>query len=94
MKKSFNVFGAKIKVKSFKETPETAHIMGYAVKQDNTIFISDSISPNQVSSTLTHELMHHLIFRIGLDQVLTQEIQEIICEAVSKFVDENYNFKK
>lgn len=95
MKKSFNVFGNKVPIRFFKETsPELAEICGYCQKEPLAIFINENLSAKNKSQTYIHELGHAIIFSAGLDQVLSAEVQEIICEQFAKVISENYNLKK
>lgn len=68
--------------------------MGYCQKEPLAIFLNDNLTKEQYDSTVLHELFHAIIFRVGLDQILTPESNEMICETFSKFVAENYKLKR
>lgn len=89
------VFGNKVPIKFFEETsPELASICGYCQKEPLAIFINETLSSKNKASTVLHELGHAIIFSAGLDQVLTAEVQEIICEQFAKVISENYTLKR
>jgi hypothetical protein len=52
------------------------------------------ISKKEDFKTLIHELSHALIFRSGLAQIISGEAQEILCEALSHFIYENFNMRR
>lgn len=93
MKKFFNIFGVKTPIRTFKETEDTAHLMGFATKTPLQIYIGDSVPKDLYDECLLHEALHCVFYRVGLDQVLSKEVNEILCETVSKFVTENYKLK-
>lgn len=95
MKKNLMVFGNKVPIRYFKETsPELAEICGYCQKEPLAIFINENLSAKNEASTIAHEMGHAIIFSAGLDQVLSAEIQEIICEQFARVINENYRLKK
>lgn len=95
MKKSFNVFGVNVKVKYFDEhDDEHKLLMGYCQKSPIEIYINKKLTNDEKSSTLNHELIHAIMFRIGLDQIISPETQELLCESIGNFIHENYSFKR
>ena len=96
MKKFVNILGAKVKIKTFKDanTEDNRQLMGYCHNSPLEIHINNSITKIQKEQTLLHECCHGIMVRVGLDQVLSNEVQEIICESFANFMHENMRFKK
>jgi Zn-dependent peptidase ImmA (M78 family) len=96
MKKSINVLGAKVPIKYFdeKNVEENRMLMGYCQNSPLEIYINNSLTKIQKEHTLCHEIAHIVMTRVGLDQVLSAEVQEIICESFANFMHENMRFKK
>lgn len=68
-------------------------LMGYCSKSPIEIHINKSLSKEDAEHTYCHEICHAIMFRVGLDQVLSHEAQEIICETFGSFMFENMKFK-
>jgi Zn-dependent peptidase ImmA (M78 family) len=91
MKKKFpkqiNVLGRKYKVKliSFKKLTEIAGQESYACVDysNNVIFISENLSEYEKMISLFHEMAHICQITVGLNQVISPELQEIICESMA-----------
>lgn len=96
MKKSINVMGARVPIKYFieKNTEEHRQLMGYCHNSPLEIHINKNITKLQKEKTTLHECCHAVMVRVGLDQVLSNEVQEIICESFANFMHENMRFKK
>lgn len=94
MKKSFKFHGLNIKIKPFTPDEQTAHVMGYATKKPLEVHVNNTIPEDEVFATIVHEMSHCMMFRIGLDQVLTHEMQEILCENFSQLARDNFTWKK
>lgn len=94
MKKYFDIFGVRAKIKTYKADIDTINLMGYAKKSPMTVMIENSISKEDWNEVTCHEAIHLLLYRVGLEQVIHSKINEIICETVSKFIVENYDPKR
>lgn len=89
---SINVLGRKIKV-IFKELDEK--YLGLYYNDEGTIEINTNQSPDKIQESLTHEVVHAVFFRSGLDQTtISHDLQEIICDQVAKVICENYTLKR
>lgn len=97
MKKTWTVFGQKIKVKFVNDLihPDSgAHLFGLFDPDKNIIYIRSDLTAKQKDATLAHELGHALMFRLGLAQTtLSIDMHEIIVEGFGNFIAENYKPK-
>lgn len=94
MKRNIDIFGVKVPIKVYKFQEELKDILGYCKKSPLEIHINKNQSKDEMELTLRHEVVHSLIYRIGLDQVISEEIQEILAESFSNFMHEQMRFKK
>lgn len=68
--------------------------MGYCTHNPIEIFINKDLSPDDKRSTLSHELIHAVIFRLGLDQNLSKEMQEILAESIGELITKEFTPKR
>jgi Zn-dependent peptidase ImmA (M78 family) len=96
MKKSFMVYGKKIKVKMVKTMPpEHYNAAGLYMPATGEILILKGLDPHIEKEVLYHELFHAIMDRIGLWQAkMSSDVHEILCEAFSRYVAENFNMKR
>jgi len=96
MKKHINVFGVKVPVKYFNDSKSDEHkeLMGYCEKSPIAIYINKSLSKEDQINTMYHECIHAIFFRLGLDQNLSYEMQEMLCESIGNFMNEEMCFKR
>lgn len=89
---SINVLGRKIKIE-FKEIDEK--YCGLYYDDIGLIEVNSNLSKEKSDITICHELIHSVFFRSGLDQTaIGHDLQEIICDQVSKVICENYTLKR
>lgn len=82
------VMGEKIAVKqSLKllEQFETAsdEVLGLALILEDTIIIRKDIPEKSKPRVLVHEAAHHAMHKNGIDQYLSREQQEVLCQMIS-----------
>lgn len=95
-RKSFCILGQNVKViySSKPLVDQTGRpLAGYFDIDKNTIMVGH-IGEKEDYKTLIHELGHALVFRSGLAQIISLEAQEILCEALSHFIYENFDMRK
>jgi Zn-dependent peptidase ImmA (M78 family) len=93
VKKSINLFGQIVPIKTFTQDEHTQHLMGYCQKKPLEIYLNDSLPKEEEIATLNHEIVHAFLFRLGLDQVLSHEMQEILAENLSEILTKHYRLK-
>jgi hypothetical protein len=76
IKKSYNVFGTKFKVK-FVNTNMYAGLCDPDIK---TIFISVNQSEEQIIATFFHEMFHAMQFVLGMHNAISREMMEMLAE--------------
>lgn len=54
---------------------------------NKTILLSSSIPLEQAKSVLCHELMHALLTRSGLSNVMDEKLEEAICDASESLLE-------
>jgi len=94
MKKKFKVFGVAVPIKSFIGDEENKDLMGYCTKEPLEIYFNSALDVKNRDKTILHELHHALIMRLGFDQVLDESTQELLAEAFSDVIYENFRPKK
>lgn len=81
-----NVLGRNYKVKKTcpkkmkKEVGFT--VFGFCDLENDIIYLDKNLNDKKLNITLFHEIVHCVLHRIGADQVLSHEIQEVICESI------------
>jgi len=94
MKKTISILGLKVPLKFFDDTrDEEKMLMGYMSKMPFEIYINKDLPKKDQEHTYAHECCHVILARVGLDQVLSKEVQEVICESFGTFMYENMKFK-
>jgi len=61
-------------------TPDAVACVDFS---DNHVYIWDELSDEQKMLSLFHELSHICHVTVGLDQVISDELQEILCETMA-----------
>lgn len=96
VKRKWSVFGQDVVVEMTKG-PKHDHqgnlMRGYYDPEKHYIWIDSTLNLKERHLTLIHELGHVLLFRLGLEQAVSSEMHELIVEAYSKFIYENFKFK-
>lgn len=84
---TLNVFGVKTPVILTK----LEHFRGIFDPNRQEIYISESMPKREVMATIIHEVIHAIFERTGLNQAhgIAPDVQEIICENVANWFDEN-----
>lgn len=85
------VYGVKVPIITYYS--EVDGLLGYCTKRPIKIYINTSSSKKDQMDSLCHEIVHAVTFRLGLDQVLSPEIQEVIAESFGNFIADNFKFK-
>lgn len=80
------IFGQLVKVTKAKLDP---HIDGLFWPK-GLIQINQEIKRDHIPLVLTHELIHAVIARTSLHQVINGETEEIICDSIAKAITENF----
>lgn len=57
-------------------------ILGYYCGVAQTIYINDLLEGKRLEETLLHEIMHVILNFSGLSEVLKEDLEEAICNAV------------
>ncbi len=92
MKNHKFIFGQKVLYKLRDFVKEQIHVCGLYDSENKTIFIEKNLKGNELKHTILHEEIHAIFDRCGLNQTQhTQDLQEMICENVARFILENYN---
>lgn len=85
--KTVNVFGQKIKVKELKLSPEYAGLFNF---QKLTIYINtEQLNEVERFHTFLHEFLHSVFWRLGLNQVISHEIEELLVENIARALIDN-----
>jgi len=85
--KSINVYGQRTKI----QVKELPGLVGKADFRRKTIFITPTAeSEGILRETLLHETIHIILNRLGITpQLVSHEVDEIICETIAKCLAEN-----
>ncbi len=95
-RKKFCVLGQDVTVE-YSEAPlvdeNNRQLAGFFDIKKNHIVVHDETDKDTMK-TLIHELVHALIYRSGVAQIITVEAQEILCESLSHFIYENFDMRR
>lgn len=83
------VFGQKIKV----ETVELEAGVGGLSHSSGLIQLSNQLKKKELDQVLLHEMVHSIFFRLSIYQNVSLDTEEIIAEAISKAIIENFELK-
>lgn len=83
------IFGQKVKVEKAILEPG----IGGLSHAKGLIQLSHILKPKEVDQVLLHELVHSVFFRLSIYQNVTLDTEEMIAEAISKAIVENFVLK-
>jgi len=89
MKKTINILGEKYSY--IKVNPE--EIAGYAGQanyQERTIKVIKGMSKKDTDQTLIHECIHIILHTVGVDQTMSLEMTEVLCESIPTALLQNF----
>jgi hypothetical protein len=93
--KEQNIYGYKYKVKLDENLIENKNAIGLFQSKPRLISIQKGLDSDTGQRTYLHECVHGVLHRLGVDILISNEINEIITEGVSNFiVDEKKNILK
>ena len=91
--KSIMIFGSKWTISANQEISDHG-FAGLCHKGKQTIEISSSHKDkNSTLHTLVHEMMHAMCTRVGIDQAISNEMEEMLSENVATMMVENFELK-
>lgn len=90
---SLLVFGKRVKIKYQKNLIEDSEANGEYDKEKHIIVLDSSLKGEMFLLTLLHEGIHAVCERTGIRQAIDDGVEEIICENISMFLNENFNIK-
>lgn len=85
-----DVYGKKLKY-SFKKI--SSKLDGEFLPKAFQVNISNTLNGDDLARTILHEELHAVLFRLGFNQVLTPEVEELLVELTSNWIVENYRLK-
>lgn len=85
---SVEVFGIKYKVKI-----GTYEFLGQCDREKKIIHLHKEQSDREMLATLIHEIGHAVFSRISLVQCIGKDVEEVIVDALSVAVVENFDIK-
>lgn len=88
---TLNIFGMSISVLKDKNLSTNYGLRGVFYPVEKKIVIDNNMSGPDFLQTLVHELIHVVIFRVGIDQTkISEDLEEVLCESISTAVLENW----
>lgn len=87
-----NVFGQKVPIVKAPIQKES-NIMGFYEFDKKQITIDTSLSKEDEIHTIIHEAMHSLSHRMGWNQIIVPQVEELMCEHISTVLCENFDIK-
>lgn len=83
--RSLTVLGVKIAIRQTDKLPmgdnENAEVLGVAEVLDDRIYIHKDMSELGKRKILAHEIFHHALFKNGVSQSITPQIEEVLCQS-------------
>lgn len=89
--KSVMILGHKTKIVHTRELPETPKdddTIGLADILDHVIHVHKDLSKEAKRRIMLHEIYHHNLWRSGVDQSISKELQEVLCQNFAYLYDE------
>jgi len=91
MVKSLKVFGKHYKVIEKKQIIEDeTDCFGLLLPEKGEIHLKKSMKANKKTLTLFHEEMHAIVERIGMNDCIENNVEEILITAIETYVEETY----
>jgi hypothetical protein len=90
---TLNILGKKIRVLKQKKLAELNGIVGFYDKNNSLIVLDSELVGYEYWSTMMHEVMHGIIDRSGINQVVDPQLEEVLCEIVSMVLVDNFSLK-
>lgn len=87
--KKFIIFGQEVPVE-FAELGEKVDGLSH---EKGLIQINEELKARKIKGVLIHEFLHSVIYRTSLDSVISGEVEEILVEAISRAICENFDIK-
>ena len=78
------IFGTSYTIKKVKEIPDFPGAQGLFDPTNKILYCFDSLDKKEEKETKYHEIIHAVFFESGVTQVLSAEVEEIICEVLAK----------
>ena len=85
--KSVKIFGRKFKIVE----KALGGYLGLCDRETSTLFIEVAQSEREKCHTLIHEIGHAVIGRVGINQAIPLELEEVIVDAVATALVENFD---
>lgn len=93
--KSVTLFGRKIticivsesKLRKVSESKPDETVYGYYEDISRTVYLNETLQPEQLRTVLLHELMHAILSIGGVSNILSEKVEESICNATEAFID-------
>ena len=83
------VFGQKIRV----EKADLEVGIGGLSHSKGLIQLSKQLKKDEITQVLLHELVHSIFYRLSIYQSVSLDMEEMIAEAISKTIVENFDLK-
>lgn len=84
---SLKVFGQRVAIKYVRYIKDAHGDYDYHTKQ---IRLEESLKGKLFVETLIHEAIHAVFDRVGLNQAIDHNLEEIVCDNVAKMIEENF----
>lgn len=92
-RKVVNVFGKPYLVKYVEDPtlPGDEHqVAGYCDNKKCEILVSSKLQKEEMTQTTLHEEFHAVFHRVGINQSVGREIEEVIVDSLATFLVDNY----
>lgn len=70
------------------------NIVGLCLYDTQTILIKKDLDQESFNVTLIHELLHAFMRRLGYENALTMQTEEILIDQIAKMLNENFTLKQ
>lgn len=86
---TIEVYGEKWQIKPIEDP--ASPLAGLCNKKELVIYLNQHQSKQDIEQTFFHECIHAIFSRVGTNQALSLETEEIICEQVATWIVDNFN---
>ena len=86
---ALNVFGKTYRI----EYKPLEDLDGECHNKKSLIEIDQSLTGSNFTQTLIHEGLHALFYRLGYNQVIHHDIEELLVDQIATFLVDNFTFE-
>jgi len=94
MKNKINIFGIEYKIEKRERIVTNEGVChGLIDFETQIIYLDETLSKEEFQQTLLHEAFHGVVKRLGLNQSIAHEVEEVLVDSFATFLIENFHLR-